>query len=142
MVVFVIFTNHWVITIIWKKKKETLPVVQNNMIIQGAEIPLLPLAQQTLKDRGGWEDTKLIWGKNSDLIPYMWCIRCKHVESTWGHLSRIISYKDKQQIKAFPIITLCCMGDNIGVRIISCWSTIEKGLDESQNGIMQFESLV
>ena len=35
-VVFVIFTNHCAITIIWKKKKGTLPVVQNNMIIQDA----------------------------------------------------------------------------------------------------------
>ena len=36
-------------TILWKKKKGTLPVVQNYMIIQRAEIPLLLLAQQTLK---------------------------------------------------------------------------------------------
>ncbi len=36
------------ITIVWKKKKGTLHVVKNNMIIQGAEIPRLPLAQQTL----------------------------------------------------------------------------------------------
>ena len=46
MAVFVIFTNDWAITIIWKKKKGTLPVVQNNMITQDAEIPL---AQQTLR---------------------------------------------------------------------------------------------
>ncbi len=41
VVVFFIFINHCTITIIWKKKKGTLPVVQNNMIIQGAEIPPL-----------------------------------------------------------------------------------------------------
>ncbi len=50
VVVFVIFTNYWAITIIWKKEKGTLPVVQNNKIIQFAEIPLLPLAQQTLNN--------------------------------------------------------------------------------------------
>ncbi len=49
MVVFVIFTNHWPITIMWKNKKGTLPVAQNNMIVQCAEIPLLPSAEQTLK---------------------------------------------------------------------------------------------
>ena len=39
VVVFVTFTNNWAITIIWKNKKVTLPVVQNNMVIQCAEIP-------------------------------------------------------------------------------------------------------
>ena len=48
MVVSVIFTNHWAIAIICKKKKGTLPEAQNNIIIQGAEIPLLPLSHQTL----------------------------------------------------------------------------------------------
>ncbi len=50
VVVFVIFVNHWTITIIWIEKKGTLPVVQNNMIIQCAEIHPLHSAQQTLRD--------------------------------------------------------------------------------------------
>ncbi len=37
--IFAIFINHRTIMIIWKNKKGALPVVQNNMIIQGPEIP-------------------------------------------------------------------------------------------------------
>ncbi len=48
VVIFVMFTDHWAITIIWTNKKGTLPVVQNNMIIQCAEIPALHSAKQTL----------------------------------------------------------------------------------------------
>ncbi len=37
--IFAIFINHGTIMISWKNKKGALPVVQNNMIIQGPEIP-------------------------------------------------------------------------------------------------------
>ncbi len=37
--IFAIFRNRTTIIIIWKNKKESLPVVQNNMIILGPEIP-------------------------------------------------------------------------------------------------------
>ena len=40
--VFAIFRNNRTINTIWKHKKGALPVVQNNMIIQGSEIFTCP----------------------------------------------------------------------------------------------------
>ncbi len=37
--IFAIFINDRTIIITWKNKKGALPVVQNNMIVQGPEIP-------------------------------------------------------------------------------------------------------
>ena len=48
MVIIVIFTNQWAINMIWENKKGTLPVVQNNMIIQRAEIPQSNSAKQAV----------------------------------------------------------------------------------------------
>ncbi len=38
-IVFAIFRDHMTISISWKKKKATSPVVQTQMIIQGPELP-------------------------------------------------------------------------------------------------------